>query len=192
MKYYVAENEQPVGPFEVSQLIARGLKGTDLVWTEGLEGWVTAESVEEIRMALYAPNGSSQEYRETAIPEINPAQNTQCPPPPFRPAYAQPAQPTQPHAAGFQQQVDEIPPKNWLLESILVTILCCLPFGIVGIIKASSVNSLWMTGQYDNARKASADAKRWTIIGLCCGLVWIILYAIFWVTIGFASVLSEM
>lgn len=68
MKYYVAENEQPVGPFEVGQLVARGLKGTDLVWAEGFEGWVPAESVEEIRMALYSPNGASQEYRETAIP----------------------------------------------------------------------------------------------------------------------------
>lgn len=185
MKYYVAENEQPVGPFEVSQLVARGVKGTDLVWAEGFEGWVPAESVEEIRTALYSPNGSSAEYRETAIPEINPQINTQCPPPPFRPAYSEPqrVQPTAPA---------EIPPKNWLVESILVTILCCLPFGIVGILKASKVNTFWATGNYEEAAKASAEAKRWTIIGFTCGLVWIILYVIFVVTVGMAGIMENM
>lgn len=185
MKYYIAENEQPMGPFEVGQLIARGLKGTDLVWAEGFEGWVPAESVEEIRIALYSPNGSSPEYRETAIPEINPAQNTQCPPPPFRPAYQQP-QPEQ------QPLQTEIPPKNWLVESILVTILCCFPFGLVGAIKAAQVNAWWAGGFYEKAEKASSDAKRWTIIGLVCGLVWIVLYGIFVFTVGLNGIMENM
>lgn len=185
MKYYIAENEQPVGPFEVGQLIARGLKGTDLVWAEGFEGWVPAESVEEIRIALYSPNGSSPEYRETAIPEINPTQNTQCPPPPFRPAYQQP-QPEQ------QPVQTEIPPKNWLVESILVTILCCFPFGFVGAIKAAQVNAWWAGGFYEKAEKASSDAKRWTIIGLVCGLVLIVLHGIFVFTVGLNGIMENM
>ena len=185
MKYYIAENEQPVGPFEVGQLIARGLKGTDLVWAEGFEGWVPAESVEEIRIALYSPNGSSPEYRETAIPEINPTQNTQCPPPPFRPAYQQP-QPEQ------QPVQTEIPPKNWLVESILVTILCCFPFGFVGAIKAAQVNAWWAGGFCEKAEKASSDAKRWTIIGLVCGLVWIVRYGIFVFTVGLNGIMENM
>ncbi len=28
------------------------------------------------------------------------------------------------------------PPKTWLIHSILVTIFCCLPLGIIGIIQA--------------------------------------------------------
>lgn len=185
MKYYVAENGQPAGPFEVSQLIARGIKGTDLVWAEGFEGWVPAESVEEIRMALYSPNGSSAEYRETAIPEINPAAGTQCPPPPFRPAYQQPQQPQ-------QQAPVEMPPKTWLAESILATIFCCIPFGIVGIVKASKVNSLWMTGRYEEAQRASADAKRWTIISAVAAIVLTILYLIFVFTVGMSGLLENM
>lgn len=62
-------------------------------------------------------------------------------------------------------------PKTWLLESILVTIFCCVPFGIVGIIKASSVSSKFAAGDFAGATKASADAKKWTIIGLVCGIV---------------------
>ena len=39
-----------------------------------------------------------------------------------------------------------IPPKNWLVESILVTVLCCLPFGIAGIVNASKVEVLFLSG----------------------------------------------
>lgn len=93
MKYYVAENEQPVGPFEVGQLVARGLKGTDLVWAEGFEGWVPAESVEEIRMALYSPNGASQEYRETAIRKSIPSKILSVHLPHSAPPISNPRQP---------------------------------------------------------------------------------------------------
>ena len=41
----------------------------------------------------------------------------------------------------YQQQPLVTQPKNWLVESILVTIFCCLPFGIAGIVFASQVNS---------------------------------------------------
>jgi hypothetical protein len=57
------------------------------------------------------------------------------------------------------------PPKNWLVESIIVTILCCLPAGIVGIIYATQVNTKWNNGDYEGARKASKDAGLWTKIG---------------------------
>lgn len=67
-------------------------------------------------------------------------------------------------------------PKTWMAESILVTIFCCLPFGIVGIINASKVSSLYAQGNYDEAQRASADAKKWTLIGLCVGFVGIIAY----------------
>lgn len=67
-------------------------------------------------------------------------------------------------------------PKNWLVESILVTIFCCLPFGIAGIVFASKVNSLFDTGDYEGALKASKDAGKWTKIGFFIGLAVIIIY----------------
>ena len=33
-------------------------------------------------------------------------------------------------------------PKTWMVESVLATIFCCLPFGIVGIINASKVGKV--------------------------------------------------
>lgn len=36
---------------------------------------------------------------------------------------------------------EQVCPKTWMAESILVTVFCCLPFGIAGIVFASLNNS---------------------------------------------------
>ncbi len=69
-------------------------------------------------------------------------------------------------------------PKNWLVESILVTIFCCMPFGIAGIVFASQVSSKWANGDYDGALRSSKDAAKWTKIGFFIGIVVIVLYII--------------
>src|SRR5690554_757471 len=77
-------------------------------------------------------------------------------------------------------------PKTWLVESILVTILCCLPFGIVGIVYAAKVNSLYDQGLYSEADRSSKNAKRWTTIGLIAGIIYlifvIIMFSMGWFT----------
>lgn len=70
------------------------------------------------------------------------------------------------------------PPKNWLVESILVTIFCCLPFGIVGIIKASEVNTKVAAGDYNGALEASQAAGKWTKIGLFSGIGFFVIYGV--------------
>ncbi|HRH49753.1 MAG TPA: CD225/dispanin family protein [Panacibacter sp.] len=86
------------------------------------------------------------------------------------------------------QQPPLTPPKNWLVESILVTILCCLPFGIAGIVFASQVNTKYAAGDYNGALQASKDAGKWTKIGFWIGIGWIIL-SVIWVVfvIGVAA-----
>jgi|SRR5450432_1878213 len=79
------------------------------------------------------------------------------------------------------------PPKNWLVESILVLIFCCLPFGIAGIVFASQVNSKWAAGDYNGALQASKDAAKWTKIGFFVGLGVGILYCIAVFVFGFGS-----
>ncbi|MEP6513983.1 MAG: CD225/dispanin family protein, partial [Parafilimonas sp.] len=78
-------------------------------------------------------------------------------------------------------------PKNWLVESILVTIFCCLPFGIAGIVFATQVNSKWAAGDYNGAMQASKDADKWTKIGFFVGLAGIVLYLIAVFVFGFSA-----
>lgn len=184
MKYYIIENEAPVGPFEVNELLARGLRPADLVWTEGMADWAPAESVEEVRMALYGPKTASDVY-QTPVQPMSPAPGM-CPPPaPQRPvndAYQQPV--PDPSQQGM------VPPNNWLAASILATLFCCLPFGIVGIVKAAQVNGQWNSGNYEQAYKSAADAKKWTLISVITGVVVSILYFGIMVLGGFMSMLG--
>lgn len=87
------------------------------------------------------------------------------------PGYAQP-QPvyTSPAPAGP-------PVKSHLVMAILATFFCCLPFGVVGIVFASQVNSKLAAGDYAGAQKASKSAALWSWIAIGLGLVGGILYA---------------
>ena len=75
-------------------------------------------------------------------------------------------------------------PKNWLAESILVTLLCCLPFGIAGIVNAAQVSSKFSAGDYDGSLRASEEAAKWTKIGFWVGIGVIALYFLFFVVLG--------
>ena len=77
--------------------------------------------------------------------------------------------------------------ENWLVEAILVTLLCCLPFGVVGIIFAAQVNSKAQAGDMEGAEKSRREAAKWTKIGFWVGLAWVILVFLFYFVIGFAA-----
>lgn len=80
--------------------------------------------------------------------------------------------------------------KNYLVESILVTLCCCLPFGIVGIIYASQVNSKLSVGDYDGAVAAAANARKWVTIGFWIGLVANLLVIALQVLVGGAAMMG--
>ena len=60
-------------------------------------------------------------------------------------------------------------PENYLVWSILVTLFCCLPFGIVAIIKSCAVDSAYAANNLPAAQEASAAAKKWCLIGAIAG-----------------------
>jgi uncharacterized membrane protein YjfL (UPF0719 family) len=62
--------------------------------------------------------------------------------------------------------------------AILSTVLCCLPLGIVAIIKSTQVSGLWAQGQYAEAQKAAEDAKKFALWGAIAGVVVIVIYVI--------------
>ena len=56
------------------------------------------------------------------------------------------------------------PPPNHLVAAIICTVICFMPFGIVAIVKASSVNRAWAGGRWDQAYRASRSARTWCIL----------------------------
>ncbi len=68
-------------------------------------------------------------------------------------------------------------PGNNLVLAIISTIFC-LPLGVVSVIAANKVDSLWLSGQYNEAAEASKKAKNWAISALVITGVIYILYVI--------------
>ena len=79
------------------------------------------------------------------------------------------------------------PPKNHLVEAILVTLFCCLPFGIVGIINAARVENAFYSGDETEAERLSREALKWSKIGLFAGIGVLVFYILFVVLFGLAA-----
>lgn len=82
------------------------------------------------------------------------------------------------------------PPDNKLVWSILVTIFCCLPFGIVAIIKSAEVNSKWASGDYAGSQQSAADASKWIKWAVIVGVIVNVVVIGFYVLAGVAAVNS--
>ena len=77
---------------------------------------------------------------------------------------------------------------NNLILAIVVTVLCCLPFGVVGIVYAAQVNGKAQVGDIAGAQDYARKAKLWSLWGLGIGLGVCVLYGILIFGVG----LSEM
>ena len=81
----------------------------------------------------------------------------------------------------YQNQAPQTP-INWvpyLVLSIICTLCCCLPFGIVGIVYAAKINSSMAAGNYEEAKNAAKSAKIWIIASAVVGLIVEVIYIIF-------------
>lgn len=177
--YYILENNQQVGPFTLEQLATRGINGFTSVWTQGMANWVPASQVPELQAVINRPQGF------------------QSPPPYQGGGYQQGPQagpaPSYGYNSSYAQQGPQTGPcpKTWMVESILVTLFCCLPLGIAGIVHASRVSSAYGEGRYADALRASQDAGKWTKIGFWLGLIGVIIYILIYVFIFGAAIIAN-
>lgn len=107
------------------------------------------------------------------------------PPPPQHPSgFGAPPSPTPPFPTSQGPVGGRDKPDNYLVWAILATVLCCLPFGVVSIVNASKVDSLWAAGAENDARQASADAKQWAIWSAVAWVVLVAVYIIFFLFVA--------
>lgn len=118
------------------------------------------------------------------------------PPPGWQPPPqwgAQPGRPPQwgPPQWGGPPGPMQPPPNNHMAFAIIATVLCCLPLGIVSIIKAAEVNSLWAQGQTGAAYASAESAKKWAwwSVGISIG-IWLLVVIFYVAIIGFAATTS--
>ena len=81
----------------------------------------------------------------------------------------------------YQSSYEPEKPINWvpyLVLSIITTVCCCLPFGVVGIVYATKINSAMNAGNYEEAQKSAKTAKIWIIVAAAVGVIANIIVAV--------------
>jgi hypothetical protein len=106
-----------------------------------------------------------------------------APPPPPPPPYGAMPPGQQPPPMGP-------PPPNYLVWSILSTIFCCLPLGVVSIVFAAQVNSKWASGDVAGAQDSSRKAKQFAMWGTIVGVLLNVIGLIFYVFVIAAALKS--
>ena len=73
---------------------------------------------------------------------------------------------------------------NYLAQSILVTLFCCLPFGIPAIVFAAQVNGKLQAGDVAGAQESSRKAKMWCWCAVGGWVLTALIYAVIFAVIG--------
>ena len=167
MNYHVGRAGQQLGVYPeetIRAMLGRGeLRPDDLGWAEGMGAW-------------------------TPLGQLFPGLTAAATPPPVSGAGAFAAPPPAPGGfGGFGNSgVPPVKPNSNLVPAILVTLFCCLPFGIAAIIFASQVDGKYAAGDYAGAEASAAKAKKWMWWAFGVGLVGTLLYVAM-VAVGAAS-----
>lgn len=153
MSWYYSKNGTQLGPVAEEELSAKMQSGevgaSDLIWQEGMSDWKPASQVPTFQGRVSLSA------------------------PPFPQGNVQMAQPPVMSPGQYQK----IP--NYLWQSIVATIMCCLPFGVVGIVYAAKVDGLVAQGDIPGAQAAAKSAKMWTNISV-----------ISWVAVAILAILA--
>ena len=102
MKYFIVNNGQQAGPFELHELLANGLNANSYVWCEGMPNWLPATQVPEVAALLQQappPPGYQQPYQQPGYQQPGSQQ-----PGYQQPGYQQPY-PQQPKSMDFGEAI---------------------------------------------------------------------------------------
>ena len=105
MKYFIVNNGQQAGPFELHELLANGLNANSYVWCEGMPNWLPATQVPEVAALLQQappPPGYQQPYQQPGYQQ--PYQQPGYQQPYQQPGYQQPY-PQQPKSMDFGEAI---------------------------------------------------------------------------------------
>ncbi|XP_041482224.1 uncharacterized protein LOC121429291 [Lytechinus variegatus] len=108
-------------------------------------------------------------------------------PPPYQSVAdntAQPVDHTVPHNQGMVRQApSQQPIPDYTAFAVMVTILFCVPLGMMGIVKATEARNKRNQGDDEGAREAAQNAFRWSLSGLIVGSIVLVIVIIFYVVL---------
>lgn len=198
MQVYVIFNGQQYGPYQMDELRRMPVTPQTPVWYEGLPDWTEAGMAPATRLLFEAPQPApSQALCDDRLPDP-PYPDGTCDPLPEPPYPAENSGPLpeppypmdgagEPTQCGPENCQPRRDPGSYMAISILLTIFCCLPFGIVACIKSAGVSDCLAKGDYDGAWRNSRSALTWIWVSLICGVLCYVGLLIFGFSLGAAA-----
>ncbi len=150
--FFIDEIGQQRGTFSPKELSLENIKPETLVWTQGMEQWMRADEVSELRFIF--DHSVAKQYIMQQESE----------------------------SAKFEKDNSKPMPKTWLVESILVTLLpflFCGSFlsllGIIAIVYSAQVETFYNKGDYLASLESSRSAGKWIKITFWIFIAWVFL-----------------
>lgn len=189
--FYLDDQNQQHGPIAVTRLAECGVTASTLIWCNGMDNWTLALAVPEVHEWLEQhqpePASSAQSTQEG-----NPSQSAAAGGGAYGDGHASSAGSAAnsfsgapnygaangPYTGAYHGPYTPCPP-TYMVWAILSTVCCCLPLGIVAIVKSCQVSTYYAHGRYDEALIASDDARRWSLYALIAAVA-IVLMKIVW------------
>ena len=163
MKYYIARDNKPVGPLELDELRLYSIGPDTFIWVPGSPDWKEARNFPEV-MSIVSMDVTPPPFDAAKFNRPN-VDSTVCEARVNSEEY------------GVDGRYQPLRPNNYLAEAIVVTILCCNLLGIISIVYGSKVNRLYDERRFDDARRASINARNWFVATLISGVLsWIMIF----------------
>ena len=183
MKIWIYLNGLQQGPYSLEQVKLLPVDADTPVWYDGLPQWTPAGQTPLlgplVATAAPEPDGPA------CAPETPAEQAARAARTATQAAYA--AQAAAQAAQAAQMATTPIPPRpsTYIVWSIILTILCCSPFALAGIITGAISSSRYNSGDYAGA-KSMSTVTEWLLI---ISVVWAVIAAPVTMLNGCASVL---
>ena len=183
MKIWIYLNGLQQGPYSLEQVKLLPVDADTPVWYDGLPQWTPAGQT-PLLGPLFA-TAAPEPDGPACAPETPAEQAARAARTATHAAYA--AQAAAQAAQAAQMATTPIPPRpsTYIVWSIILTILCCSPFALAGIITGAISSSRYNSGDYAGA-KSMSTVTEWLLI---ISVVWAVIAAPVTMLNGCASVL---
>lgn len=169
MKIWIYLNGLQQGPYSLEQVKLLPVDADTPVWYDGLPQWTPAGQT-PLLGPLFA-TAAPEPDGPACAPETPAEQAARAARTATQAAYA--AQAAAQAAQAAQMATTPIPPRpsTYIVWSIILTILCCSPFALAGIITGAISSSRYNSGDYAGAKSMSTVTEWLLIISVVCAVI---------------------
>lgn len=162
MKVWVYLNGIQQGPYSMEQVALLPLEPSTPVWYEGLPKWVPAAEAPLTAPLFANGSGNGSAACATEVEQESPARQT---------VWEENINAEYAPGDRFSPKVMPKKPSTHMVWCIILTVLCCSPFGIAGLFTGSFSTQRYNRGDYSGAERMSEVTEWMIILGIVFALV---------------------